>query len=455
MKLRKPPKAEETVKPAKKPIFKKWWFWLLVFFIAIGIIGGEPTQDSADGSESSATSQTSSAIAEQVKQPVEGPREEPDKEPPIAAKPESTQNSPSTAPPQVEPTTTIPDNSTFEIHYLDVGQADAALVLCDGKSMLIDGGNSEDSNLIYSYLKSNSISHLDYIVATHAHEDHVGGLSGALNYASVDKAYCSVKSYDSKAFESFVKYLNKQNVSITVPAAGDSFTLGSAAVKILGPVSHSDDPNNTSIVLRVVYGNTSFLFAGDAERDEEQEVLNAGYDLGSTVLKVGHHGSETSTTYPFLREIMPDYAVISVGKGNSYGHPTENTLSRLRDAGVKTYRTDLQGTIICESDGDSVSFSVQKNKDADTLAATAPVAPPKQESSSKPSSSSQVPSTPEPPVGNESTGRKYVLNTNSKKFHYPTCGSVDTMKESNKGYFTGTRDDVLAMGYKPCGNCHP
>lgn len=249
----------------------------------------------------------------------------------------------------------------IEIHYLDVGQADAALILCDNEAMLIDGGNVDDSSMIYTYLKNHGISHLKYVIASHGHEDHVGGISGALNFATVETAYCSVTEYDSKPFANFKKYLALQNVEITVPMAGDSFMLGSASVEIIGPISYEQsNHNNLSIVLRIVYGNTSFLFTGDAERAEEQDILNAGYPLKSTVLKVGHHGSENSTTYPFLREIMPEYAIISVGKDNAYGHPTEAALSRLYDADVIVYRTDIYGTIICKSDGENLTFHFEK-----------------------------------------------------------------------------------------------
>lgn len=330
---------------------------------------------------------------------------------------------------------TIKTNGTLEVHFIDVGQADASLVICDGKSMLIDGGNAEDSSLIYSYLKNKGIDHLDYIVNTHPHEDHVGGLAGALNYASVDKAMGSMTSYDSKAFNSFVKYLDEQNVSITIPKAGDTFKLGSGIVQILGPVHSSKDVNNNSIVLKITYGATSFLFTGDAEREEEQDILAKGYDLSSTVLKVGHHGSETSTTYPFLREIMPEYAVISVGSGNQYGHPNEGTLSRLRDADVKTYRTDMQGDIICTSDGKDVTFTINRNVNTDTL-----------------TEETTAPTNAETVNYMEST---YILNTNSKKIHSTKCSSVNSMSEKNKKETNLNKDELISQGYDPCGNCKP
>lgn len=341
-----------------------------------------------------------------------------------------------------------PEESFFEVHYIDVGQGDCSLILCDGYAMLIDGGEASESSKVYAYLKANEISHLDYIIATHAHSDHIGGLSGALNFATVGAALCPVTEYDSKTFTSFVKYLGKQNVTITVPSAGDSFELGSAQVYILGPQRDYDDPNDISIVMKVVYGNTSFLFTGDAERTAEADILDAGYDLSATVLKVGHHGSDTSTSYPFLREIMPEYAVIQVGVDNSYGHPTDNTLSRLRDADVKVYRNDMQGTIICTSDGQTVSFSTERNANADTLIA------PGQQTITTPaqgSADNQHASTGE----ENSTGTDYVGNKNSMKFHYAWCKSVEQMKESNKYYYKGTRNEMISQGYDPCGNCNP
>lgn len=328
------------------------------------------------------------------------------------------------APPASSP---VPaEGGSFAVHFIDVGQADAALVACDGHFMLIDGGNAADSDLIYAYLQNQGADHLDYMVATHAHEDHIGGLSGALNYAQVDTAYCPVTEGSTKVFQNMVKYLEQQGRALTVPEPGDTFSLGSAQVEILGPVKEYSDANNTSIVLRIDYGETSFLFTGDMEAEAEQDLIDSGADLSATVLKVGHHGSDTSSSYVFLREVMPQYAVISVGEGNSYGHPTETVLSRLRDADAVVYRTDLQGTILAESDGSSVTFRTEKTADAPT----------------------------NPTVQPPDAVQEYIGNSNTQKFHLPTCPSVGDIKETNLVSFS-TREDAVAAGYDPCGRCKP
>jgi competence protein ComEC len=252
------------------------------------------------------------------------------------------------------------------VHFIDVGQADAALVLCDGKAMLIDGGNKADSNLIYTYLKKHNITHLDYIIGTHGHEDHIGGIPGALQFATAGVVYCSVTSYNSKAFDNFKNAVKNRGLSITVPTVGTTFNLGSATCTILAvntpdAKGNKPDANNSSIVMRIVYGNTSFLFTGDAEEQVEKAILNSGANIKSDVLKVGHHGSDTSTGYLWLRTIDPQYAVIPVGSGNPYNHPTEAVLSRLRDADVTTFRTDKQGDILCVSDGTNLTFTPSRN----------------------------------------------------------------------------------------------
>ena len=262
----------------------------------------------------------------------------------------------------------LTENSSFAVHFIDVGQADAALILCSGKAMLIDGGNAADSDVMYTYLKKLGVTHLDYVVATHPHEDHVGGIPGALSYATVGRAFAPVQTYNSRPFRNFInKATERGAIRIEVPEPGYRFRFGDAVVTVLGP-QHVDyeDPNDWSIVLRLVYGETSFLFTGDMEAIAERDLLGAGMELRSDVLKVGHHGSASSTSYRFLRAVAPKYAVIPVGQNNEYGHPTEVVLSRLRDAEVKVFRTDMQGDIVCVSDGKNLTFTTARNQDVET-----------------------------------------------------------------------------------------
>ena len=263
---------------------------------------------------------------------------------------------------------TVASAENLVVYFLDVGQADAAILQCGDEVMMIDGGESSDSSRIYSYLtKTLGITYIDYMIATHPHADHIGGLSGALNACSVGVVYSPVTSYDSKQFSSLVKYTQKQGCDLTVPEVGDSFAFGDAQVQFLSPAMEYNNVNDCSIVVRITHGSNTFLFAGDAEWDAEHDMLSSGYDLSATVLKVGHHGSDTSSSYVFLREVMPKYAVISCGKDNSYGHPTEGALSRLRDVGAQIFRTDLQGNVVFVSDGTTLSFGTEKYADAQML----------------------------------------------------------------------------------------
>lgn len=327
----------------------------------------------------------------------------------------------------------VSESGSFTIHFIDVGQADSALVTCDGHSMLIDGGNADDSNLVYSVLQRETDGHLDYVVGTHAHEDHIGGLSGAFEADTADVTFCPVTEYDSKAFRNFKTRADERGGGITIPAVGDTFTLGEASVTVVAVNSVPEDTNNTSIVIRIVYGDTSFLFTGDAEQETEEKILESGQNIESTVLKVGHHGSSTSTSQAFLDAVSPTYAVISCGKDNSYGHPHSETLAKLASAGVEVLRTDELGDIYCTSDGSEVTFSYgEYHKNADTSAAEI-----------------------EEPQQPDTISETYILNTNSRKFHRPDCSSASQISDANREEYTGTREELIEQGYTPCGYCKP
>lgn len=248
------------------------------------------------------------------------------------------------------------------VHFLDVGQGDAAIILCDGEAMLIDGGSSKDSQFIFSYLRNTlGLSRLKCLVSTHPHEDHVGGLAAALNACTVETILSPVTDYDSKPFQSFLKYAQRQACDLTVPRCGDAFVLGGAVVTVLSSPDEAFGINDRSIVLRVDYGETSFLFTGDAEQAAEASLLAGNADLHADVLKVAHHGADTSSSQAFLSAVLPRHAIISAGKENPYGHPSDWTLTALREIGCTLLRTDLYGTIIFRSDGQHLTFETEKS----------------------------------------------------------------------------------------------
>lgn len=303
------------------------------------------------------------------------------------------------------------------VHFIDVGQADCILLECAGRYMLIDGGNVDDSSYIVSYLQKQGVEQLDLVVCTHAHEDHVGGLAGVLAVFPTAELWSATTTYSSKCFDNFVRYADQQRLTIQIPQPGKTVTYGKLTLKVLGPVDSYSETNNTSIVIKATFGSRSFLFTGDMEKDAENDMLDSGAQVKADVLKVGHHGSDTSSGYRFLYEVDPQYAVISVGEGNSYGHPHEEPLSRFHDAGVTVYRTDLLGEILVTTDGENLDFSWKNTN-----------------------------KTPE--TGEEVT--HYIGNVNSKVFHLPSCSGLPAEKNQ---ITLNDYDAAIAAGYTPCSRC--
>ena len=249
-------------------------------------------------------------------------------------------------------------DGTIEVSFIDVGQGDSILIQTGDHSMLIDGGNNSDGKLLVEYFKSLGIKKFDYVVGTHPHEDHIGGLDNIISSFDIGTIYMPKVATTTKTFEDVLDVVKEKNLQIFTPSIGDKFYLGDAKVEVLSVKNDASDLNDTSIVLRLEYGNVSYIFMGDASTKIEKELLNK--NIESDVLKVGHHGSEYSTDINFLKKVNPKYAIISVGENNIYDHPKTETLEKLESLNIETYRTDELGTIKTISDGNDIKFSYER-----------------------------------------------------------------------------------------------
>ena len=245
---------------------------------------------------------------------------------------------------------TVPMDGLY-VHYIDVGQGDCELICCDGEYMLIDAGVPDAGDTVVEYLENHSIDKLTYLVCTHPHADHCGGLDAVVENIEVETVFTSPYIGENKSYEYFENAVYDAELDFTVPELGEVFYLGEAKFRFLGPLQDYENVNDDSLVMRLEYGDTSFLFTGDMTSTAERDLLDEGLKVDCDVLKVGHHGSSGSSCYQFLYEAAPTIGVISCAVGNDYGHPHKETISRLSDAGVTVYRTDLDGTVIIFSDG--------------------------------------------------------------------------------------------------------
>lgn len=230
----------------------------------------------------------------------------------------------------------------FEAHFIDVGQGDCALIICDGESLLIDAGTPDSYEDIRRYLLSQGVTKLDYIVATHGHSDHIGSMTKVIEDFSPSQAFISHHVHDTSTYMRMLETLDKKGIPTEAPERDRSFNVGGAVCTFIWTKEY-EDANNSSLVLMVDFDGQRLLFTGDMEAEAERELLTKGLDLSAYVLKVAHHGSSTSSTEEFIKAVDPVYAVISVGKGNDYGHPHHEVLERLADCHV--LRTDEVGSV--------------------------------------------------------------------------------------------------------------
>jgi beta-lactamase superfamily II metal-dependent hydrolase len=261
-----------------------------------------------------------------------------------------------------EETSLITIDGELKVHYIDVAQGDAILIQCDDKNMLIDAGKNDKGELVDYYLKEQGVEKLEYVIGTHPHEDHIGGLDVVIDNYDIGKIIMPKVTATTETFKDVINSINNKGLKITIPKVGTTYELGEATFEILAPNgSEYSDTNNYSIVIKLTYGNTSFLFTGDCEDVSEEEMVASGLNLKADVLKIGHHGSRDSTTDEFLAAVNPDYAVISVGRSNTYGHPHKTVMDKLKDKNIDVYRTDESGTIVATSDGDKITFNADSD----------------------------------------------------------------------------------------------
>lgn len=347
---------------------------------------------------------------------------------------------------------TVATTGTLTVSYIDVGQGDSELIQQGDQDMLIDTGTSDSQPSLLNYLKLHIHGDLEYLVLTHAHADHIGGASEVLDNFKVDHLFMTKYPTTTKMFETLLDTIKAKKITPVQPALGSQFKLGQASDIVYGPVgANQEDLNTCSIVIKVTFGSTKFFFGGDEQDSNESGMLANGYDVSATVLKVGHHGSETSTSAAFLAAVKPLYAIISCGKGNDYGHPTQLALDRLKSANVKVFRTDLDGTVVATSNGKTVSFN--KSPSANEFVGASKGTAPKAAASSK-AKAKAAPATPAAQAAAPATQNQSQIvywTPNGKSYHStPNC---PTLKRS-KVIESGTIQEAINSGHgDPCNDC--
>lgn len=421
----------------------KWWMKGLVIFalfIAFGMFAKPVEKPAEKGNTTARTKQTqATTVPTNTANKVTNKNSDSQSnitETSVESKAENKTEEISDQQKQQQPTEMKEVSGTLTVHFIDVGQADSILINTGSAAMLIDAGNNADAGDVVNYIKEQGIKTLDYIIGTHPHEDHIGGMDVVVNSFDIGKVILPKVQSNTKTFEDLLNAISNKGLKITSPVPGTKYSLGEAEFIILAPNgSDYEDINNYSVVVKLQFGNTSFLLMGDAGVQSEGEMLSKGFDLKADLLKVGHHGSHYSTSIDFLKAVSPQFAVISVGKDNPYGHPAPETIKKISDAGIQLYRTDESGTIIATSDGNIIKIDI---KASPVKAQTPPQTITVDEGESKPVA--------------ESSEYSYIGNKNSKKLHLPICSALPA--EQNRVYFK-TREEAINAGYQPCKICNP
>lgn len=362
----------------------------------------------------------------------------------------------------------------MQVHFIDVGQGDATLIACDGHYMLIDAGNNDKGTTVQSYLMSQGVEKLDYVIGTHPDADHIGGLDVVIYKFDCDTIIMPDVANDTRTYDDVVQAMNSKGYQTTYPVVGETYTLGGATFTIVAPnADYGNDMNDWSVGVLVQNGNNRFLFTGDAEEKAEEDILNNGIDISADVYAAAHHGSKTATSQAFLDKVSPTYVVISAGEGNKYGHPHAEVLNRLRAAGISVFRTDEQGTIVATSDGNDITWNCSPSEswkageptgssDTSQNAASSGTGNSNNNSSSSVADNSSADSTASSGSSDAGIAADTSGSTNSdsssvmvhitdtgSKYHSAGCSYL------KKSDHEVTLSEAKSMGLTPCSRCNP
>lgn len=392
------------------------------------------------------------------------PTEVPTDTPTPETTPEETATPTPTETPTPEPTK---EAGEMKVHFLDVGQGLSILVQSDGQTMIYDGGDKSTSSFVVSYLQKQNVTTIDYLISSHYDSDHMAGLIGCLNAFDVKNVISSDYEHDSKLYQSFIQTVADKGLTMQHPAVGTEFSFGSGSFQILAPATiDPNDSNKNSVAIKLTNGDNSFIFTGDAESTSEKAMCESGIDLSCDVLVPGHHGSATATSWDFLQATVPEYAVISCGKDNQYGHPDKDVMDKLESMDIQVYRTDKQGTIVAVSDGTTITWNQEpcndyspgdkedKGTQAQTSQSKGSSSSGSKATTNENSSSSQAEATPQvtaAPQDTSSTSNEemvWITATGSKYHNKNNCGQTDPSKASEI-----SRTEAESRGYEPCKKC--
>lgn len=357
-------------------------------------------------------------------------------------------NNTSSSTPTSSDTVTQPQSfqTTMAVHFIDVGQGLSILVQSGGQNLLYDGGDQEHADDVVSYLQQQNVQNIDYMISSHYDEDHVSGLIDCMNTFPVSNVIGADYAQDSDVFTEFMDTAATKGLEVRYPFVGDSYSFGTGSFTILAPDGiNAADSNNNSVVIKLENGSTSFIFTGDAEEKNEQDMIKPDVNLDCDVLCVGHHGSSSSTSWDFLEATTPSYAVISCGIDNQYNHPSAETMGKLSDMGIPVFRTDKQGTVIAQSDGTSIIWNVEPCNDYSSGSESSATASATTESTT--ASTPVENTTPEPePVTNSAT--VWLSATGSKYHSIPNCGRMNPDNARQV-----SQSEAEAQGYTACSKC--